>query len=110
MIIRAIMSTDLVTISSVGNLQEAVTKMLDEDVGCVVVKESDDPVTVEPETSPEEAVETMKKYGIKKLPVLEGGSVVGIVTLTDLVYHHHDLIGEVKDIERLRPEVEITPK
>ena len=141
--IQEIMSTDLVTISPGGNLQEAVTRMLDEDVGCVVVEESDepagiitetdvlavgttfenpfsaipvsramseDPVTIGPETSPEEAVETMKQYGIKKLPVVEDGSLVGVVTLTDLVYHQRDLIEEAEELERKQPQVERPPK
>lgn len=142
MSIRDIMSTDLVTISPGGTLQEAVTKMLDERVGSVVVNGEDEPVgiitetdvlavgttfespfseipvsramsgnpvTIGPDTSLEESVETMKAYGIKKLPVVEDGSLVGIITLTDLVYHQHELIDEIKQIEQQRSEVDRTP-
>ena len=71
---------------------------------------SEDPVTIGPETSPEEAVKTMKEYGIKKLPVVEGGSLVGVVTLTDLVYHQRDLIDAAEELERKQPQVERPPK
>lgn len=139
MSIRDIMSTELVTISPGGTLQEAVTKMLDERVGSVVVNGEDEPVgiitetdvlavgttfespfseipvsramsrnpvTIDPDTSLEETVETMKAYGIKKLPVVEDGSLVGIITLTDLVYHQHGLIDEIKEIEQQRSTVD----
>lgn len=139
--IREIMSTDLVTISTGGTLQEAVTKMLDERVGCVVVTEQDEPVgvitetdvlavgttferpfseipvsramsgnpvTIAPDTSIEESVETMQEYGIKKLPVVEDDSLVGIVTLTDLVYHQHELSDEIEQIESQQSAVDRT--
>lgn len=137
------MSTELVTISPGGTLQEAVTKMLDERVGSVVVNGEDEPVgiitetdvlavgttfespfseipvsramsenpvSIGPETSLEESVETMKAYGIKKLPVVEDGSLVGIITLTDLVYQQHELIDEIEQIEQQRSEVDRTPE
>lgn len=75
----------------------------------VVRAMSSDPVTIGPETSLQETVETMKAYGIKKLPVVEDGSVVGIVTLTDLVYHQQGLVEEAKRLERQRSAVERTP-
>jgi CBS domain-containing protein len=142
MSIRAIMSTDLVTISTGGNLQEAVTKMLDERVGSVVVQDNDvltgiitetdvlavgttfenpfteipvvramssDPVTIEPETSVEETVEMIEAYTIKKLPVVDDATLVGIVTLTDLVYHQQELVEEAKHLERERAAVDRTP-
>ncbi|MCD6241385.1 CBS domain-containing protein [Candidatus Bathyarchaeota archaeon] len=37
-----------------------------------------------PETSLEEAIESMFKHKIKKLPVVEGGKLVGLVTFTDI--------------------------
>lgn len=141
--IRDIMSTDLITISSGGTLQEAVTKMLDDRVGSVVVQDNDEPtgiitetdvlavgttyespfseipvaramsgnpVTIDPETSLEAAVETMQEYGIKKLPVVEDGTLVGIVTLTDLVYHQQELVEAAKELERQQSAVDRTPE
>jgi CBS domain-containing protein len=139
MSVRDIMTTDLITAASGANLQEAVTSMLDERVGSVVIAEngepvgivtetdvlavgtafenpfseipvsramSADPVTIAPDASLEEAIETMQKYGIKKLPVVDDGGLVGIVTLTDLVYHRHELVQEAKELERQQSAVD----
>lgn len=71
---------------------------------------SGNPVTVEPETSLEEAIGMMQRSGIKKLPVVEGGTLVGIVTLTDLVYHGQDLVDEARELERDRGSIDWTPE
>lgn len=135
MTIRDVMSTDLVTITLDETLQTAVTRMLDNRVGSVVVMSGGKPVgiitetdvlavgttfessfedipvnrtvsqnlvTVSSETSVDEAVETMREYGIKKLPVVDDGDLVGIVTMTDLVYHHHELAREARKLEMER--------
>jgi len=142
MSIRDIMSTDVVSVRPEDNLQTAVSRMLDNSVGSVIVESEGDPVgiitesdvlemgrtfevpfeeipvkramsqnpvTIDPETSPEEAVETMRDYGIKKLPVLEDETLVGIVTLTDLVYYQHDLASEAARIEQERSDAEAGP-
>ena len=41
-------------------------------------------IVVSPETSLEEAIEVMFKHKIKKLPVIDGGKLVGLVTFTDI--------------------------
>jgi len=41
-------------------------------------------IVTSPETSLEEAIESMFKHKIKKLPVVEGGKLVGLVTFTDI--------------------------
>jgi CBS domain-containing protein len=135
--VRDIMSTDLVTVGLEDDLQTAVTRMLENRVGSVVVESdgepagivtetdvlaagtsfealfsgipvtramSENPVTTDPETPLEDAVDTMHEYGIKKLPVVEDGALVGIVTLTDLVYHRHDLASEARELERRRDD------
>jgi acetoin utilization protein AcuB len=43
-----------------------------------------DPVTVDPEASVSQAYELMRKRHIRRLPVIEGDWLVGIVTLGDL--------------------------
>ena len=137
--VRDIMSTDLVTVRPEVSLQTAVTSMLDDKVGSVIVERDGDPVgiitetdvlalgtsfeapfegipvtramsenliTTDPDASLEDTIETMHDYGIKKLPVLEGDALVGIVTLTDLVYHQHDLASEAKRLEERRADDE----
>jgi CBS domain-containing protein len=54
-----------------------------------------DPVTVAEETLLEEAVRTMQKRRIKRLPVVRGNDVVGIVTRANLV---HALAGVAREL------------
>ncbi len=46
---------------------------------------TDDPVSVDEHTSLEEVVALMEKHGVKRVPVLRDGAVVGIVTRADLL-------------------------
>jgi CBS domain-containing protein len=46
-----------------------------------------DPITATPETSVEEAAQTMIANGFRHLPVLEDGAVVGVVSLRRMVSH-----------------------
>ncbi len=63
---------------------------------------SENPITATPDTTLDEAMETLHDHGIKKLPVVEGDDLVGIVTLTDFVYHQHELASEAEELERER--------
>jgi len=45
---------------------------------------SEDLVTVDPDASVEAAVESLRAHDVEKLPVLEDGTLVGIVTTTDV--------------------------
>ena len=55
-----------------------------------------------------DAARRMFKRGIKKLPIVEGGYLVGLVTLTDLVYSQEILVEMVRILEKL--SVEKPPK
>ncbi|MFB6133492.1 MAG: CBS domain-containing protein [Halanaeroarchaeum sp.] len=59
-------------------------------------------VTTTPDTPIDDAIETLHDHGIKKLPVLEDGELVGIVTMTDFVYHQHELATEAMRLEEER--------
>ena len=76
---------------------EAVGIITERDILKRIVVESRDPektlvgevmskplIVTSPETSLEEAIESMFKHKIKKLPVVEGGKLVGLVTFTDI--------------------------
>ena len=52
-------------------------------------------VTVSPDTTLEEAAEVMVKYKIKKLPVIDRGRLVGIVTATDLIAYENKLVEKI---------------
>ncbi|AKH98537.1 CBS domain-containing protein [Halanaeroarchaeum sulfurireducens] len=59
-------------------------------------------VTASPDTSIEDAMATLHDHGIKKLPVVEDDELVGIVTMTDFVYHQHELAQEAEKLDRER--------
>ena len=54
-------------------------------------------LTLDSGTSVQEAAEILERKGIKRLPVMESGKLVGIVTMTDL-------IKELRKIERSESE------
>ncbi|HET9816413.1 MAG TPA: CBS domain-containing protein [Xanthobacteraceae bacterium] len=54
-----------------------------------------DPVTVTEDTSLDEVVRTMEKRGIKRLPIVRGNDVVGMITRANLV---HALAGVAREL------------
>ena len=54
-------------------------------------------VTVAADADIERAVELLREHGVKKLPVLRGGDLAGIVTTTDLSYFLPHLTGRTTD-------------
>jgi CBS domain-containing protein len=54
-----------------------------------------DLVTIGPDATLEEAADVMVKNKIKKLPVIDKGRLVGIVTATDLVAYESKLVDKV---------------
>jgi CBS domain-containing protein len=54
-------------------------------------------VTVRPTDSIEEAVRLMRSHAIRRVPVVEGGQAVGIVSLGDLAVERdpHSALGEI---------------
>jgi tRNA nucleotidyltransferase (CCA-adding enzyme) len=51
---------------------------------------SHEPITIDPEASLEHALDEMTEHDIGRLPVLEGGRLVGIVTRTDVLEHLYE--------------------
>jgi CBS domain-containing protein len=45
----------------------------------------EDPVTVSPDTGASEAAATMVSLGVRHLPVVEGGELVGMLSARDLL-------------------------
>ena len=60
-------------------------------------------VTVSPDNSLEEAADLMTKNKIKKLPVVVGGRLVGMVTATDLIAYEKELIEKISSILTVSP-------
>lgn len=61
-------------------------------------------VTTMPSTSVSTAARTMADEGVKKVPVIDGIDLVGIVTLSDIVWQLTTLRQELADAEGLREE------
>ena len=70
-----------------GDIVESVAAERDLATTTVADVMSEPVVTVRPDVSVATAGERMGNNGVKKLPVTQGGSVVGIVTTTDLAHH-----------------------
>lgn len=52
-------------------------------------------ITITPEKTLEDASDVMTENKIKKLPVVNKGTLVGIITATDLIAYEKDLIEKV---------------
>jgi CBS domain-containing protein len=65
--------------------------------------------TIGPATTLEDAVETMLRHHVKRLPVLEDGKIVGIVSRSDLMRALLDVLPSAKgnaDDDRIRAAIE----
>ncbi|WP_439028284.1 CBS domain-containing protein [Haloarchaeobius sp. DT45] len=61
-------------------------------------------VTVTPETSVEDALETMRRKRVKHLVVTHQMRVVGVVTPTDVAMHHSEAVEAARHVRAKRPE------
>lgn len=59
-------------------------------------------VTTSPDARVEAAARVMAEKGIKKLPVVERGTLVGMVTQTDVVGSTFELVTSLKEMVRAR--------
>jgi CBS domain-containing protein len=131
MIVRDVMSSEVVTVPVDATLRQAVYRLLDERVGSVVVVDEETPmglvtetdvlealydrgvglsavpvsdlahppvVTTEPDRTVQGVANTMADEGVKKVLVTEDLDVVGIVTLTDIVWHLSDIRQEIVSV------------
>lgn len=55
-------------------------------------------ITVAPTATVEDALDLLREYSIKHLPVVEDGILYGIVTSNDIAFHHEDLVEEVREL------------
>jgi CBS domain-containing protein len=117
MLVREIMTKNVVTIDSNQTIYEAYKKYRDFKVGCLIVTDKDQCVgivterdliersidrdlettmvteimtsdikTIQSLETLEKASEIMRKYKIKKLPVLSDNDIAGIITITDIAH------------------------
>jgi len=83
----------LAFLTSPGRMAEEYVQTHGRKVGEVMTT---DPVTVTEETSLTDAVALMEKRRVKRLPVVRGGKVVGIVSRANLLHALASIAGEAK--------------
>lgn len=132
MLVRELMSTDVVTCHEEATLREAVGKLCEHGVGSVIVLDDDGHpvgmvtetdalqagydtdrpfseirvgdlshravVTVAPEKTVQHVARKMSEEGVKKVPVMDHLELLGIVTLTDIVWKLPELRSEAADL------------
>jgi CBS domain-containing protein len=59
-------------------------------------------ITVDPREPIEEAAKLMAAAGVKKLPVMDGNELVGMLTQTDIVNSSFSLVTSLKEMVRAR--------
>lgn len=81
--------------------RDLVVRALAEDVNCAGIILGDicsrEPTTLAPTDTVEEAVRLMRDQAIRRLPVVENGTPVGIVSLGDLAVEQdpHSVLGNI---------------
>jgi CBS domain-containing protein len=130
MLVKEIMTKNVVTIDAAASVFDACMMYKEEKVGCLVVIDNETCVGIvterdliersicqhqNPEKTKvseimsknikvvyaldtvEKALETMKQYKIKKLPVISSEKVVGIITITDIAEARPDISRRFMD-------------
>jgi len=88
----------IVGILTEGDVMESVAGDRDPDATIVETVMSEKVFTVEPEQTIEAAADIMVQNKIKKLPVVEGGQLKGILTASDIVVVEPKLIASVASL------------
>lgn len=55
--------------------------------------------TIEPNKTVRTAIGRMQKAGVKKLPVVSEFDLVGIITMSDIIFNHGELLAEARKLE-----------
>jgi len=90
---------DLMKRVVVGGLQAGGTR-----VGEVMTS---DPLTVNPQETPDNCMLLMRRHGFRHLPVCDGQQLRGLVSLRDLMLH--DLNEKDDEVRMMRAYIQATP-
>lgn len=134
MLVKEIMTRNVITAQRDTPLREAAETMADNHIGCIVVKSggrvsgmitdrdilifiadehhrnldsyrvkdamTDYVVTIRPASTVEKAVKLMTENRIKKIPVLENDRLVGIITMSDIIWAQPKLMRELSQVAK----------
>jgi CBS domain-containing protein len=84
-----------------GDVSKLVAKGLDPRVTPVAIRKRK-LITVDPGERIEVAAKIMAEAGVKKLPVMEGSKLVGIITQTDIVNTSFSMVTSLKEMVQAR--------
>jgi CBS domain-containing protein len=85
-----------------GDVSRAVAKGLDPKMVQVKSIMSKPLITITGDLRVEEAARVMANANVKKLPVVEKGKLIGVITQTDIVGSSFDLVTALKEMVRAR--------
>jgi len=130
-----VMSNNVAVAGMLEPLSEAVTTMLERNVGCIVVTDwgtvvgivtkgdvlrkaflrgmearevsvkvtmTRPVVTIDPDSTIEEAAKLMISKGVSKLPVVKDRKLVGVITMTDIIRAEPTQVGYLQELVRAR--------
>ena len=130
-----VMSTNVAVAGMLEPLNEAVTKMLDRNVGCIVVTDwgsvvgivtkgdvlrkaflrglearevsvkvamTHPVISIDPDSTLEQASKLMTAKGISKLPVLKNKKLVGVITMSDIIRAEPMQVEYLQELVRAR--------
>lgn len=61
---------------------------------------------IKPECSIQDALEKMKKLKFERLPVIQEGQLVGMITIKDILSFHPEIYPEIEEFAKIREESE----
>ena len=62
--------------------------------------------TIKPDATLDEAIKKMKKLKFRRLPVVSGNDIVGILTIRDILTYDPEIYPELDELDRIREETE----
>jgi len=63
-------------------------------------------VSIQPDSSVEDAVKKIKKFKFHRLPVVKNGEILGLITLRDILNFYPELNTQFKEMDSIREETE----
>ena len=61
-------------------------------------------ISIKPNATIKEAIEKMKKVKFQRLPVINGGELIGMVTIKEILNFHPELYPEFDELSKIREE------